>query len=83
MEEVRPRRWPMEAVRREAKLEQSDDDGVAICPPLSIYPLSQRLAVAATDAPGSWVVWLLVARAALLCEPKRFVRGRKRFGFVG
>lgn len=43
MEEVRPRRWPMEAVRREAKLEQSDDDGVAICPPLSlksIYRLS-------------------------------------------
>lgn len=31
----------MEAVRREAKLEQSDDDGVAICPPLSIYPLSR------------------------------------------
>jgi hypothetical protein len=27
----------MEAVRREVKLEQSDDDGVSICPPLSIY----------------------------------------------
>jgi hypothetical protein len=34
------RGWPIEAVRREAKLEQSDDDDVAICPPLSIYPVS-------------------------------------------
>jgi len=36
VEEAMPRGWPMEAVRREAKLEQSDDDGVAICAPLSI-----------------------------------------------
>jgi hypothetical protein len=30
-EKTRPRRWPREAVRREAKLEHSDDDGDAIC----------------------------------------------------
>jgi hypothetical protein len=40
VDDVMTRGWPMEAVRREAKLEQSDDDSVAICPPLSIYPVS-------------------------------------------
>uniref|UniRef100_A0A0A9GHM3 RPE n=1 Tax=Arundo donax TaxID=35708 RepID=A0A0A9GHM3_ARUDO len=33
-EKARPRRWPREAARREAKLEHSDDDGDAICLPL-------------------------------------------------
>ena len=31
VEKTRPRRWPREAVRREAKPEHSDDDGDAIC----------------------------------------------------
>jgi hypothetical protein len=68
VDDAMPRGWPMEAVRREAKLEQSDDDGVAICPPLSIYPLSRPR----SHQLSRLLCCLLVARPVLLREPKRF-----------
>jgi hypothetical protein len=59
VDDAMPRGWPMEAVRREAKLEQSDDDGVAICPPLWLSQSIPCLGLAVTNSPGSWVVCLL------------------------
>jgi hypothetical protein len=81
VEEAMPRGWPMEAVRREAKLEQSDDDGVAICAPLSIYPLSrlaatglfgllqEQLCYANRDASGA-VSDLVCCLLRLRCEER-------------
>lgn len=82
VEKARPRRWPMETVRREAKLEHSDDDGDAMC--LASQSICCPTAEATKDSSdsslgeeGARAVWLWWVGG----RARRDAPGGKRFGF--